>query len=106
MRTHSSTRVTPIVRGRASTGGVGAGRRASCSSGGASASGASSARAQIAASGREGSGCFAPLASVSSRQSQRDLTAGWPPRRSAWIMTTSGAQAACAKSCAAPSNIP
>ena len=42
----------------------------------------------------------APRARVSSRQSQREATAGAPPRRSERNSTTSGAQAAWAKSCA------
>ena len=68
---------------------------------GGSLRGASSARAQCTASSRRGRARPAPRASVSSRHSQRDITAGWPSRRSPVTSTTSSAQAAWAKSCAA-----
>ena len=87
-------RVTASSRGRAATGGQGAGR--GVGSGGPR--GASRPRAQSSTRGRPGIARPAPLARVSSRHSQRDLTDGAPSRRSVCSRMTSGAQAAWAKS--------
>ena len=87
--------VTASCRGRTATGGVGRGRLA-----GREPRPARRARAPMpAASGRVAAAASpAPLTRVSSRQSQRDGTAGAPSRRSVVISTTSAAPAAWAKS--------
>ncbi len=88
-------RVTESRSGRSATGGRGRGRSA-----GANAPGRSSSAAQSSSPGRDGSCTPAPRARVASRQSQRDCTVGAPSRRPVCSSTTSGAQAAWAKSCA------